>query len=286
MSDSCALDAHGNLKDASEITWFNDGDDDIAMGNTFSGAGTLTTLATSANTPSAPHNAFSVLLGRGRSPAAITAGAHCSSCTSKPSGRLCDAQEVDIRSALAKKISLTKWAVTMDDKETLPAHKTRKAMVEDVDNDNDNMFIDTELEELPDLVNNSDDEDDMPDMAYNWMEAMRDADDKVHHSSFIFILCYFPNNSLLQAHKKTSKDNKTADVKMIFTKDDARVNPHTQETKVGWWCNVCLYIFATLICVYPTSEVFASDAGCSKHKSFFKGSIFTLCTHIAQYLQH
>ena len=91
MSDSCTLDAHGNLKDASEIAWFNDGDDNVAMGDTFSGAGTSTTSATSANTPSVPCNAFSVLLGRRRSPAAITAGACRSSCTSKPPGRPCNA---------------------------------------------------------------------------------------------------------------------------------------------------------------------------------------------------
>jgi hypothetical protein len=165
MSDSCALDAHGNLKDASEIAWFNDGDDDVAMGYTFSGAGTSTTSATSANIPSAPRNAFSVLLGRGRSPAAITAGARRSSRTSKPSGRLRDAQEADIQSAPAKKIGSTKRAVTTDDEETLPARKTRKATVEDVDDDDNDLFVDTELEKLPDLVDNSDDEDDMPAVA-------------------------------------------------------------------------------------------------------------------------
>ena len=44
----------------------------------------------------------------------------------------------------------------MDNEETLPVHKTRKATVED--GNNDNMFVNTELEELPDLVDNSNDE--------------------------------------------------------------------------------------------------------------------------------
>src|ERR1700683_3713126 len=122
MSNSCALDAHGNLKTSSDITWYNGIDDNVARGDT-PGAGTSTT---SANAPSAPCNAFSVLLGRGRSPATITAGAYHSSHASKPSGRLCDAQEADIQSAPAKKIGLTKWAVMTDDEETLPMHKTRK----------------------------------------------------------------------------------------------------------------------------------------------------------------
>ena len=90
MSDSCALDAHGNLKHASEIKWFNDVDDDVAMNDVPATAATSSTSAMATST--VPLNAFSILLQKGKAAAVKTAGACCYSCTSKPSGQLHDAQ--------------------------------------------------------------------------------------------------------------------------------------------------------------------------------------------------
>jgi hypothetical protein len=93
-----------------------------------------------------------------------------------------------------------------DDEEIPPTRKTRKAMVEDVDNDDDDMFVDTELEELPD--DNSDDEDDMPDVAYNWMKAIGDADREVCHSSFLNSVLFSPTtpfSRLVRRHQKTTR---------------------------------------------------------------------------------
>src|SRR6202790_5726065 len=91
MSDSCALDACGNIKTASEIECFNDVDDDVAMNDVPATA--VPSSASTMSTSTAPLNAFSILLQKGQAPAAKTAGACRSSRTSKPSGRFLDAQE-------------------------------------------------------------------------------------------------------------------------------------------------------------------------------------------------
>ena len=176
MSDSCALDARGNLKDASEIEWFNDVDDDVAMNDVSATAATSSTSAMSTST--APPNAFSVLLQKGKAPAAKTAGARRSSRTSKPSGRLRDAQESTIQSNL--RATLNKRPAVTDDELPMPICKSMKATVEDTDdNEGDDIFEAGESDEMPELVDNSDDEDDEPQAAYNRTKAMGDADREV-----------------------------------------------------------------------------------------------------------
>ncbi|KAG1879073.1 hypothetical protein F4604DRAFT_1923223 [Suillus subluteus] len=75
--DSCTLNADGSLKDASEIKFYNDPDDDVPL-------------------PQVPstesmRNAFSVLLNAGHTPATVAAGSWCSGCPSKPSAHVHDA---------------------------------------------------------------------------------------------------------------------------------------------------------------------------------------------------
>jgi hypothetical protein len=70
MSDQCTISSDGQLKDTSEIEWFNDVDNDTAMLlpppalNALSSAGTL--------------NPFVQLRNSGRTPASISAGSQCS----------------------------------------------------------------------------------------------------------------------------------------------------------------------------------------------------------------
>ncbi|KAG2107425.1 uncharacterized protein F5147DRAFT_774255 [Suillus discolor] len=82
--DCCALNADGTLKDASEITFFNDPDDKVPLPQVASSA------QPSSSTTSAK-DAFSVLLKAGCTPATVAAGSRRSGRPSKPSARICDA---------------------------------------------------------------------------------------------------------------------------------------------------------------------------------------------------
>jgi hypothetical protein len=76
ISDQCTISSDGQLKDASEIEWFNDVDDDTAMLppppalKASSSAGTL--------------DAFVQLRNSGRTPASISAGSRRSGWVTKP----------------------------------------------------------------------------------------------------------------------------------------------------------------------------------------------------------
>ncbi|KAG1766607.1 hypothetical protein EV702DRAFT_1050638 [Suillus placidus] len=82
--DCCALNADGTLKDASDITFFNDPDDKVPLPQVASSA------QPSSSTTSAK-DAFSVLLKAGRTPATVAAGSRRSGRPSKPSARIRDA---------------------------------------------------------------------------------------------------------------------------------------------------------------------------------------------------
>ncbi|KAG1731054.1 uncharacterized protein EDB91DRAFT_1085179 [Suillus paluster] len=75
--DSCALNAYGSLKDASEIKFYNDPDDDVPLPQVPSAASMT--------------NAFSILLKAGRTPATVTGGSWHSGCPTKPSAHVHDA---------------------------------------------------------------------------------------------------------------------------------------------------------------------------------------------------
>ncbi|KAG1789108.1 hypothetical protein EV424DRAFT_1561583, partial [Suillus variegatus] len=38
-------------------------------------------------------------------------------------------------------------------------------------------------------------------------------------------------------HKK--KEERSGDLKVVFTQEKGRINPHTQEPEDGWWCEIC-----------------------------------------------
>ncbi|KAG2080597.1 uncharacterized protein F5147DRAFT_784180 [Suillus discolor] len=82
--DCCALNADGTLKDASEITFFNDPDDKVPLPQVASSA------QPSSSTTSAK-DTFSILLKAGCTPATVAAGSRRSGWPSKPSARIRDA---------------------------------------------------------------------------------------------------------------------------------------------------------------------------------------------------
>jgi hypothetical protein len=81
---------------------------------------------------------------------------------------------------------------------------------------------DDDGDEPPALENFSDDEEedeDNKDEAYERTKAFGDEDRK--------------------HRKQTKKDERSADLKTIFTQEKGRINPHTQEREDGWWCEIC-----------------------------------------------
>jgi hypothetical protein len=179
MSDNCALDTSGKLKDAAHIRCYNDADDDTAMNSPNVTHASSPVMGSTASS-SAPRDAFTILLRKGKAPATLTAGARHSTHTCKPSGKLHDSQNAarpDV--PLSTLISSKRPAETNDDVEMPSVHKSRKATVEDVDDDKDDIF--KEDEPLPELIDNWDDEDNDPEVDYNCTKAMGDADHTVGH---------------------------------------------------------------------------------------------------------
>jgi len=82
--DSCALHADGSLKDASDIVFFNDPDDDVLLLQ-------VPSSAEPSSSNQSTRDAFAVLLKAGHTLAPVTAGSRRSGRPSKPSARVRDA---------------------------------------------------------------------------------------------------------------------------------------------------------------------------------------------------
>ena len=190
MSDNYALNASGKLKDAAHIHWYNDADDDTAMNSASSPDVTHASSPIMGLTASssAPRDAFTILLGKGKAPATLTAGARCSTRTCKPLGKLHNSQNAARPDVPLSTLILSKRPAETDDDVEMPSvRKSRKVTVEDVDDDEDDIF--EKDEPLPELIDNLDDEDDDPEVDYNCTKAMGGADRTVGHYllSYLFL---------------------------------------------------------------------------------------------------
>jgi hypothetical protein len=81
--DACALNADGSLKDASDITFFNDPDDDVPLPKVPPSTQPSTSTAST-------RDAYSVLLKAGHTPATVSASSRRSGRHLKPSARMRD----------------------------------------------------------------------------------------------------------------------------------------------------------------------------------------------------
>ncbi|KAG2116642.1 uncharacterized protein F5147DRAFT_758226 [Suillus discolor] len=177
MSSACHPD--GSLKDASEMEWYNDIDDDSPMLP-------LAPAPTPAPTHNGNLNSFIRCLGR-----AI-----------KPMEKIREtANNVPAkRSALGPP------------PQRAPAPKrafSRTSSKEDEDAE----------EEAPLLEDFTDDEDENEhehDEAYQKTKKLGDQD--------------------REDRKSLKKDERSADLTTVFTLEKGRINPHTQESEDGWWC--------------------------------------------------
>jgi hypothetical protein len=82
--NACALNADGSLKDASDITFFNDPDDDVPLPKVPPSTQPSTSTAST-------RDAYSVLLKAGHTPATVAASSRWSGHHLKPSARMRDA---------------------------------------------------------------------------------------------------------------------------------------------------------------------------------------------------
>ncbi|KAG2341707.1 hypothetical protein BDR05DRAFT_834915, partial [Suillus weaverae] len=186
---SCALRPDGQLKDAKDIEWYNDPDDDSPM-------------------PPSPPPATS----NGKITAFVS---RRSGRPIKPTEKICDA----VNSAPAKRPAPAAF-------EGWPAPKR--------------------IQEEPPAIEGLSDEEEEEDReeAYKRTKALGDED---------------------REHRKLmKKDERSADLKTIFTQEKGHMNPHTQERKDSWWCEVC------------------RGNNVPSGQCFFKGSISTRRTHITR----
>lgn len=175
---SCALRPDGQLKDAKDIKWYNDPDDDSPM--------------LPSPPPATSNGKITAFVSR-RSGRAI-----------KPTEKIRDA----VNSAPAKRPAPAA-------PEGRPAPKriqTGSHLNRHGDDDDD--------EEPPAAEGLSDEEEEEDkEEAYERTKALGD-EDREHR-------------------RPTKKDERSADLKTIFTQEKGRMNPHTQEREDGWWCEVC-----------------------------------------------
>jgi hypothetical protein len=81
------------------------------------------------------------------------------------------------------------------------------------------------------------------------------------------------------------KDERMADLRMIFTEEKGHKNAHTGESEDGWWCNVCkcVLLFPVFESVFLLTCLLSHrEANLPLQNCFFKGSISTRRTHIAR----
>jgi hypothetical protein len=238
MSESnCAVGSDGKLKDATDIDWYNDPDDNDPIAP--SGPSSTLQASSSASQIKPAPDTFSVLLAKGNKPAAITAGSHRSTHAPKPSAKVREAKEsskkrstaddTDIDTdteAPAKKYRQSTRSVILDSDEEAPVqhHLSRRATVDEADIEgNDEVMAEV-------------DEDEDVDMAYAHTKGLGDEDRAVCSLLFdiYLILTYF-----FKARKTVPKDDRTADIKSVFSRQ-TKLNTDTGKTEtVGWECNVC-----------------------------------------------
>ena len=52
------------------------------------------------------------------------------------------------------------------------------------------------------------------------------------------------------------KDERTADLRTIFTEEKGHINVHTGEKEDGWWCSVCRFVLWKFVTVFSFSLCF------------------------------
>ncbi|KAG1771996.1 hypothetical protein EV702DRAFT_1048766 [Suillus placidus] len=207
--DCCALNADGTLKDASDITFFNDPDDEVPLPQVASSA------QPSSSTTSAK-DAFSVLLKAGRTPATVAAGSRRSGQPSKPLACIRDA---DNACGLSSSTNPRKRALSSATDHPAPKKTALSSATDHPAPKKTAMRIlsplDSEDEDIPST----------PDLGESSAEFVPHPDDNDDNDDEAK-----SGNGDDASQTTVSKSERTADLRTIFTR-----------TSDGWVCNLCKY---------------------------------------------
>ncbi|KAF5380029.1 hypothetical protein D9615_006171 [Tricholomella constricta] len=210
-SDQCAVAHDGTLFDVSEITFYNDPDDDVP----------LNPVPPSARIPvSSPSSSLHPFFAGSPAPAKFVAGSRKSGRVTRPSNRLIDPDngEAPPRGTVAVKRAASGSIISPSARRKLidsgndseDSHNEQSAGTEEESGGEDGGMKD----------DGRDTEEEMEDLEqrHALTKAMGDAD--------------------REALGSRRKEDRTADVRTIFTREK-RINPDTQEEEYGSWCTVC-----------------------------------------------
>ena len=203
-----AVRPDGTLKDASEIVWNYDADESLP----FPSGG-----------DSAPASVSSGTLAPATSVAAVRRTAR----VSRPSWRVLEAGEAELAS-IRKTSGVKRKAASDPHDDRATRGKVITVVSDDAGDDSGDGASDGGTPSPPPTEPASDD--------YEALTAMADADNQVCSTCHSFLILFsFP----LQAITFRTREERTADVRVIFRRDKEYVHPDTGKTLVGHWCTVC-----------------------------------------------
>jgi hypothetical protein len=131
------------------------------------------------------------------------------------------------------------------------------------------------------LVCHHDDDDDEPPALEDCSDDEEEAEDNDGEEAYERTKVFGDKDR--EDHKHKKKEERSGDLKVVFTQEKGRINPHTQEPEDGWWCEICRYVFTfTLNVTHITNFVNSRANDVPTNQCFFKGSVSTRRTHIAR----
>lgn len=223
-----AVRSDGTLKEASEIVWTYDADESIPFPSV-------------SGTVSAPSSG-------GPAPAAMVAGVRRTTHVHRPSRRAREAAEaeVEVAASTSAHSRIKRKAPGDDDGHPIPARKVMRKVVVDLDDDDDNDYDNNGDNAANDAGHTTDHSEDgattelateLADEDYEILKAMADAD---HHVSPPLWLSNSNLTSSSQAVTFKCRDDRTADIRLIFRRDKEYIHPDTGKCLDGHWCTICL----------------------------------------------
>ncbi|KAG1854401.1 hypothetical protein C8R48DRAFT_675632 [Suillus tomentosus] len=87
------------------------------------------------------------------------------------------------------------------------------------------------------LVRHHDDDDDEPPALEDCSDDEEEAEDNDGEEAYERTKVFGDKDREDRKHKK--KEERSGDLKVVFTQEKGRINPHTQEPEDGWWCEIC-----------------------------------------------
>ncbi|KAG2114291.1 uncharacterized protein F5147DRAFT_770272 [Suillus discolor] len=242
---NCAVGADGALKDASEIQWFNDADDDTPI------------------TPPPAKDSLAVLMQGGRQPASIKGGTRRSSCPFKPSARLRAADNTSPE--LSSGTRPRKRALSSADDAPIKKVAIRAAPEEDDLDDN----------LIPPIADGDDSSADDSEYTNNLDNKAEEADDTKE------AYCYDKRS----CHVTVTHTRRPSHSKMQTTRPAKHPGGQIAQPISGPFSQKRKGVSTQTLehLRMAGGAIFAStDAGLPAHQSFFKGSISTRHTHISR----